>query len=304
MKAFGVMLLCISAAGAALAQDDEKPVRCDSCEAWNKPQAPFNIYGNTWYVGTAGLSALLVTSPQGHILLDGAMPQSAQQIRKNIETLGFRMKDVKLILNSHAHWDHAGGIPPLQRMSGAQVAASASGARALESGTNVEDDPQFDAQHPRHIAKLKNVKVVADGESVSVGPLKLTAHLTPGHTPGSTAWTWRSCDKGQCKDIVYADSLTSVSGDDFHYTGDAKRQDISASFKASIAKVASLPCDVIVSTHPEFTNTMEKLAKKTPTTNPFVETSGCKAYSEAAARAFERRIETERQEKAAKPGKA
>lgn len=297
MRAMGAMLLCMTIAGAACAQEDEKPVRCTSCDDWNKPQAPFNIYGNTWYVGTAGLSALLVTSPQGHILLDGALPQSAAQIRANIEKLGFSIKDVKLILNSHAHWDHAGGIPALQRWSGAQVAASPSSARGLRLGQNVEDDPQYEPNQVA-IAKVQDVKVINDRETVTVGPLKLTAHLTPGHTPGSTAWTWQSCDKGQCKHIVYADSLTAVSSDDFHYSGDAKHPDITASFRASIARVASLPCDVIVSTHPGFTDTFQKLAAKSASHNPFVEEGGCTAYAESAMRAFDKRIEHERQEKA------
>lgn len=297
MKKIGALLLCTTMAGAAFAQDDEKPVRCTSCDEWNKPQAPFNIYGNTWYVGTAGLSALLVTSPQGHILLDGALPQSAAHIRANIEKLGFNIKDVKLILNSHAHWDHAGGIPALHRWSGAQVAASASSAKGLQSGQNVEDDPQYEPKQVV-IAKVANVRVVNDGETVTVGPLRLTAHLTPGHTPGSTAWTWQSCEKGQCKNMVYADSLTAVSSDGFYYSGDGKRPDITASFRASIAKVAALPCDVIVSTHPGFTDTFHKLAAKSASNNPFVEEGGCKAYAESAMRSFDKRIDNERQEKA------
>jgi metallo-beta-lactamase class B len=299
MKALGMLLLCLSAAGSAWGQNVSTEIPCGSCAEWNKPQAPFNVYGNTWYVGTAGLSALLVTSPQGHILLDGALPQSAPQIRKSIEALGFRIEDVKLILNSHAHWDHAGGIPALQKASGAQVAASPSSARALQTGTNVEDDPQFDKQDPVVIAQVANVKVIQDGETVRVGPLKLTAHLTPGHTPGATAWTWRSCEKGQCRDIVYADSLTPVSGDDFHFTGDAAHPDISASFRASIAKLGALPCDVVISTHPGFTGTFEKLAAKTRDRNPFVAPGGCKALAESSLQALDKRLAKERQDKAA-----
>jgi metallo-beta-lactamase class B len=134
---------------------------------------------------------------------------------------------------------------------------------------------------------------------VTVGPLKLTAHLTPGHTPGSTTWTWRSCDHGQCRNIVYADSLTSVSSDGFHFTGDATHPDISTSFRASIAKVGKLPCDVIVSPHPGLTNMFEKLAATTPAHNAFVAPGGCKAYADAALRAFDERVAKERQEKAA-----
>jgi metallo-beta-lactamase class B len=293
------MLFCLSTAGTAWAQAVQNEIPCGNCAEWNKPQAPFKVYGNTWYVGTAGLSSLLVTSPQGHILLDGALPQSAAQIRKNIEALGFRIEDVKLILNSHAHWDHAGGIPALQKASGAQVAASPSSARVLETGTNVEDDPQYEPQHPVYIAKVPKVRVIHDGETVSVGPLKLTARLTPGHTPGATAWTWRSCEKNQCRDIVYADSLTSVSSDDFHFTGDATHPDISAAFRASIAKLGALPCDVVISTHPGFTDTFDKLAKRTPEHNTFVAPGGCKALADESLKALEKRLAKERQEAAA-----
>jgi metallo-beta-lactamase class B len=301
MKSIGVMLFCLSAASAAWGQE---AVHCHSCDDWNKPQTPFNVVGNTWYVGTAGLSALLVTSPEGHILLDGALPQSAPQIRKNIESLGFRIEDVKLILNSHAHFDHAGGIGALQRASGAAVAASPSSARGLELGQNVKDDPQYDPADPMPVPRVAKVRVVQDGETVGVGPLRLTAHFTPGHTPGSTAWTWQSCDKGQCRNIVYADSLTAVSTDGFHYTGDATHPDISTSFRASIDKVARLPCDVIVSTHPGFTDTFDKLAARTAANNTFVTPDGCKAYAQAALRNFDKRIEAERKEKAARPAGA
>lgn len=294
MKAMAALLLCMAAC-AAHAQDFA--VHCESCDDWNKPQAPFKVYGNTWYVGTQGLSALLVTGPQGHILLDGGLPQSAPQIRKNIESLGFRIEDVKLILNSHSHWDHSGGIAALQRASGATVAASAWSAKEMAAGANIEGDPQYDPKDPNRIEKITKVRIVADGETVSVGPLKLTAHLTPGHTPGSTAWTWQSCEQGACRNIVYADSLTPVSTDGFHYTGDATHPDITGSFRASIAKLAALPCDVIVSTHPGFTDTFDKLAKRTPEHNTFVEAGGCKALAESSSRNLDKRIAKERAEK-------
>jgi metallo-beta-lactamase class B len=291
------MLLALAA--GAQAADTPDAINCESCAAWNKPQAPFNVYGNTWYVGTAGLSALLVTSPQGHILLDGALPQSAPQIEKNIAALGFRIKDVKLIVNSHAHWDHAGGIAALQRASGAVVAASASGAEGLRSGTNVKDDPQYEAEHATHMPKVAQVKVVADGETLSVGPLRLTAHLTPGHIPGGTTWSWRSCENGKCADVVYAESLTAVSSDDFHFTGDAQHPDISASFLASVDTVRKLPCDIVISTHPSFTQTFEKLAARTPANNTFLSQGGCRAYADAAEKALVKRLDSERRDKAA-----
>lgn len=293
--------LGLALAGGAIAHKAEPPpaqFKCSSCKEWNAPQKPFNLYGNTWYVGTGELSALLISSSKGHILLDGALPQSAAIIEKNIKALGFRMKDVKLILNSHAHFDHAGGIAALQRSSGAAVVASAHGARVLADGVIGKDDPQYDpAQDPR-IEKVAKVKAVADGEKVTLGGLSVTAHMTPGHTPGSTTWSWSSCEKGRCLDMVYADSLTPVSSDGFRYSGSASSPDLSASFRDSIAKVAALKCDVVVSTHPGFTGIKDKLAARSAATNPFIDPEGCRSYAAGASKRLEERLA---KEKAAMP---
>ena len=159
----------------------DPPTVCSSCDEWNRPHAPFKVYGNTYYVGVGGLSGLLVTSDGGHILLDGGLPQSAPLIDANIRTLGFRTEDIRLIVNSHAHYDHAGGIAALRRVSNATVAASPSGARALEQGGPGEDDPQF-AFGPRlnNYPGVGKARAVADGEVVRAGGLSITAHLTPG----------------------------------------------------------------------------------------------------------------------------
>eukprot|EP01133_Synstelium_polycarpum_P020890 gene20890-25085_t len=251
----------------------DTPVDCDSCKEWNAPVQPFNIYGNSWYVGTAGLSAVLVTSPQGHILLDGALPQSAPLIIANIRALGFRIEDVKYILNSHAHWDHAGGIAALQRASGATVVASASGALGLQSGTNGKDDPQYQAVPVVHVAKVEQVTVVGEGDAVRLGPLALTAHMTPGHTPGATTWTWTSCEGARCLDVVYADSLNPYASGNFRYTGKDGSPDLSASFGASIAKVAALPCDIIIPVHPGTTDVLGKAARRSGSDNPLIDAS-------------------------------
>lgn len=274
----------------------DKPVNCDSCKEWNAPVKPFNIYGNSWYVGTAGLSAVLVTSPQGHILLDGALPQSAPLIIASIQALGFRIEDVKYILNSHAHWDHAGGIAALQRASGATVVASASGALGLQSGTNGKDDPQYQANPVVHVAKVAKVKVVGEGDAVKVGPLALTAHMTPGHTPGGTTWTWTSCEGDRCLDVVYADSLNPYASGDFTYTGKGKTRDISASFEASIAKVSALPCDIIIPVHPGTTDVLGKAARRNGADNPLIDAGACRAYAAEAGGLLAKRLAKERGE--------
>jgi metallo-beta-lactamase class B len=279
-----------SAAAKQPAADDENHLNCDNCEDWNQPQAPFNIYGNTWYVGPRGLSAILVTGPEGHVLLDGALPQSAAQIEANIEALGFHIRDVKLIVNSHEHFDHAGGIAALQRASGAMVAASAAGVRALRQGMAGNDDPQFDAASPRHFPKVRRWREVVDGQTLRVGPVAVTAHATPGHTPGATTWTWTSCEAGVCRAVVYADSLNPMSSDGFRFSGGNGHPDVSARFAASIATLAALPCDIVLSTHPGASDTMEKQAEKTATRNPFVAPGSCRDYAAMAAKKLKARL--------------
>ncbi|MDO8438984.1 MAG: subclass B3 metallo-beta-lactamase [Telluria sp.] len=284
--------IALALAGPAAAHKDSlaPEFKCSNCKDWNQPQKPFKIHGNTWYVGTSELSALLITSPKGHILLDGALPQSAPIIEKNIKSLGFKMKDIKFILNSHAHFDHAGGIAALQKASGAMVAASAHGAQVLKDGVIGKDDPLYDPTDDPRIPKVAMVTGVGEGEAVRVGPLAVTAHLTPGHTPGSTTWSWSSCEKASCLTIVYADSLTPVAADNFRYTGMPADR-----LRASIAKVAALKCDIAVSTHPGFTDVLGKAAKSTPAHNAFIDPSSCRDYAAGADRRLDAKLATEQQ---------
>lgn len=281
----------------ASAAEWDPPKRCDSCAEWNAPREPFRVFGNTYYVGVAGLSSLLVTSDAGHILLDGGLTQSAEQIAANVRTLGFRIEDVRLIVSSHEHFDHAGGIAALQRASGARVAASAVGARALERGLPSDEDPQIGfGREACAFPRAKRVVAAADGEALRVGPLAITAHYTPGHTPGSTTWTWRSCDGERCLDVVYADSLNAVAAPGFRFTGDALHPSVEKRFRDSIARVSGLPCDVVVAVHPSFTGLDEKRERQkvAPDPNPFIDPGGCRSYAAAAGQRLERHVAEER----------
>jgi metallo-beta-lactamase class B len=271
--------------------------KCSTCDEWNRPLEPFRVFGNTYYVGVDGLSAVLVTSDAGHVLLDGALAQSAPLIDGNIRKLGFKTEDIRLILNSHAHFDHAAGIPALQRVSGATVAASESGARALEQGFPTPDDPQYESGTKLKFAPTRNVRVFSDGEVLRVGPLAITAHLTPGHTPGSTTFTWRSCEGATCVNVVYADSLNAVSDDNgFRFTGDGRRPSLIDSFRRSIALVERLPCDVLLTVHPGFAALSDKAArhKKNPGINPFIETNACRTYAADSRKRLEARVASEK----------
>ncbi len=286
----------LSGAPATPAVKADPPIRCDSCDAWNRAQEPFRVFGNTYYVGAAGLSSVLIASDAGLILLDGGLPQSAPLIDANIRKLGFRVQDVRLILNSHAHFDHAGGIAALQRASRATVAASASGARAIRRGRLPADDPQYAGPRAGAFPAAKGVRTVADGETLRVADLAVTAHLTPGHTPGSTTWTWRSCDGPHCLDVVYADSLTAISAPGFRFTGDARHPGVEASFRRSITTIGELPCDILLTVHPGFTDLEGKLRRlhEQPGSNPFVDAQACRAYAADAARRLDERVASER----------
>jgi len=288
MTSRSVLLLLLPAALSAQAADSAQRAReCPPCAEWNAHQAPFRIYGNTYYVGPRGMSAVLVTSEAGHVLLDAALPESAERIAANIRALGFRVEDVKLILNSHAHYDHAGGIAALQRASGAQVAATARSAAMLELGAPTRDDPQFGAalSYPR----VSNVRVIEPGDTLRVGSLVLIAHLTAGHTPGSTTWTWRSCEGERCLDMVYADSQTPVSADDFYYTRSTAYPTGVQDFERGQALLERLPCDVLITPHPGASRLFERAAA-----GELVDSSACRKYAENARRQLAARVAREK----------
>ena len=286
---FLVTLPLLTACGSRQLEADA-PYACDRCDDWNEPHVPFRIHGNTWYVGTDGLSSILIETSDGLILLDGGLPQSAALIDTNIRALGFDPLDIKAILVSHAHFDHAGGVAALQRLSRASVFSGEAGTATLTSGRLGEDDPQYvaDSDDGRFPA-IRNVTAVGDGEFVSVGSVNVQAHYTPGHTAGSVSWTWESCALNTCLDVVYADSLTAVSaqGYSFAASGAATRMVESA------GKIADLPCDILLSPHPFFFGMHDKLERRDEG-NPFINSLACTFYAESALDWLEQRLDAER----------
>jgi metallo-beta-lactamase class B len=240
---------------------------------------------------------LVVKTDAGLALFDGGLPQSAAEIAAHLTKLRLRLTDVKLIFNSHAHYDHAGGIAALQRASGATVVASARGAEALERGEPTTDDPQFGfGARETAFPKVPRVRRVADGEVVTLGDLAITTHQTPGHTPGSTSWSWRSCEGSRCLNVVYADSLSPVSADDFRFSGDGGAR--VEEFSRSIDKVAQLPCDILVVPHPSAVDLFGKLARRAPrgaAPDPLIDSAACRTYAASARERLKKRLDTEAQ---------
>lgn len=265
-------------------------IDCRQCEEWNAPQTPFRIYGNTYYVGAAGLSAILIDSGDGLILLDGGLPQTAAVIRDNIVELGFSLTDIRFIGLSHAHFDHAGGLAAMQRLSGAEVLTSSAAAAALRSGNLLADDPQFGmgTEHTGFPA-VGSVEIIDDGDSIPLGIVDLRAIYTPGHTPGGVTWTWSSCEQDQCVSIVYADSLSAVASDDFQFSANPSGEQL----RRSAGIIAAIDCDIFLSPHPFYFNMGKKLEYE-GSANPFINNNGCKAYAEVALAQLGRRLAAER----------
>ena len=267
-------------------------IDCELCDDWNHDQAPFQIFGNTYYVGVRGLSSVLITSPDGHILIDGALPQSAPLIARHVEQLGFKMSDVKVILNSHVHYDHAGGIAELQKLSGAKVIASDIAAKVLRTGKVDRSDPQFGVL--KSYPGAKNVEALGTRESVEVGQLKLRVIHTPGHTPGGTSWTWTSCESQRCLNVVYGDSLNAISDDSFKYSGDKRYPNAGSDMAASIAAISATPCDILIAAHPDFTGLLTLIDEQgNGDRAQLIDSSACKRYAAAAKERFGKRLENE-----------
>ena len=267
----------VEAAGKEWAQ------RCADWDEWDKPAPPFQIYGNAWYVGTCGISAILIAGDDGHVLIDGGPANAANVIAANIEALGFKLSDVKLLLHSHEHHDHVGGLAELQRLTGARLLASSAAAAALTSGTAGADDPQFE-DHGNFPATRVDV-TIQDSEPVRLGHLTLTPIATPGHTPGALSWQWQACARGGCHTVVYADSLTPVSSDGYRF-GD--HPETVAAFRASLARVGALGCSILLTPHPSASGMRDRLLE-----GDLTDTNACRDYAESLAKRLDERLAKE-----------
>ncbi|MDP1699294.1 MAG: subclass B3 metallo-beta-lactamase [Xanthomonadaceae bacterium] len=284
-----LLLACLASTFSHAQPADVTPIECGNCTRWNTAQTPFRLFGNSYYIGTRGLSSVLIDTGAGLIVLDGALPQSAPLIAENIRELGFELHDVRWVLSSHAHFDHAGGIAALARMSGAQVAASTRGANALRMGTVTADDPQAGYGMGNAYPAIEHVTEIVDDGTLTLGNTRVRAHYTPGHTPGSTTWSWQSCEAERCVTMVYADSLNAVAAPGFRFSDTPARI---AQFRTSIARVALLRCDILVPVHPEFGDLFNRLLHGSNTSR-FVNANACQRYATAARKRLQQTIANE-----------
>ena len=263
--------------------------RCEDWDEWDKPGPPFQIAANTWYVGTCGISAILLTGSEGDILIDGGPANAGGLIAENIKALGFDLHDVKLILHSHEHHDHVGGIAELQRLTGARFLASRAAATVFTTGKASADDPQHDEGMTIPIARVDGY--VEDGQDIRLGDLTLIAMATPGHTPGALSWKWIvSCGADCSFEIVYADSLTPVSSDGYRF-GDHPAY--LAAFRRSIARIAALDCRFLLAPHPSSAGMRADILAS----GGIGSRTACKDYAAALSKRLDERLAEEAESK-------
>ncbi len=259
--------------------------QCAGRDGWSDEAPPAQVFGNVYVVGTCGIVALLLTSDQGHILIDGATEKAAPSIAENIRRLGFDPKDVRFILSSHEHIDHVGGFAALKQITGAQFIARAEAKASLESGIADNTDPQFGS-----LSSFPGVKVdrlIKDGENVELGQLKLTAIASPGHAPGGTSWTWRSCEGATCYSFVYADSLSAGSSDRYRFSDNLEYV---ATFRKTIERISNIhACDILITPHPSQSTFFERLSGA----RALVNQKGCAEYGAAASDRLSTRLADE-----------
>lgn len=280
MSLIGAMLILM--AGSADAGDDPllRAIEPEHSSRWLGPQEPVRLFGNTYSVGFEGLSVTLIDTGDGLILVDGAVPQAVPAIKENIRKLGFRLEDVKLILTTEPHYDHAGGVAALERDTGATVLASEAAAGLLMLGEIGADDPQK-AWLPPFFPAVKSVRAVGDGEAIRLGGVTVTALATPGHTAGSMSWTWESCEGERCVDVVFASSLNAVAPDDFRFSAPDNRWLVEA-YQRSFERMRSMPCDILITAHPDFREGDE-----------LIDPQACAALADASARRLAKRMQRE-----------
>ena len=269
-------LLCLWPALAAAQKDP-------TSRSWNQPVEPFRIAGNLYYVGASDVTSYLITTPQGHILLDSGFEETVPLIRESVKKLGFEMKDVKVLLNNHNHFDHAGGLAALQQLTGARLMASAGDAPVLAAGGKGDYKFGDTLTYP----PVQVDRLLHDGDTVTLGGTTLTAHVTPGHTPGCTTWTMQVEDGGKHYDVVFAGSTSVLP--EVPLKDNPKYPTIAADYAHTFEVLKKLPCDVFLSSHGSFFDLQGKAERlrKGETPNPFVDPKGYQewvARSEAAYR--------------------
>ena len=263
LRSLPLMLIC---AGGAFAQ---------ATPDWTNPFPPHHIIGNVYFVGSQGLASYLITTPQGHILINSSLESSVPLIRESIEKLGFKFSDVKILLISHAHWDHCAGSAAVKELTGVKYMVMDADVPEIEAGGR--GNFQYGDSPASRYQPTKVDRVLHDGDEVKLGDTVLTAHLTPGHTKGTTTWTMKAKEGDKTYNVVIIGSPNVNAG--YKLVNNALYPQIASDYERMFRVLKSLPCDVYLGAHGNYYGMEAKYARmKEGSTNPFIDPEGYKSY--------------------------
>ncbi len=280
MKILVSILLLASLSFAQKSEEDRRS---------NAPIDPFRVIGNVYYVGAAEVTSFLITTPKGHFLIDSGFAETVPQIKQNIKTLGFKVEDIKVLLNTQSHFDHAGGLAELKKLTGAKIISSIADKIGLENGGRNDFTWGDTYVYDRVIVD----KVITNNDTVAYGGVTLKAILTPGHTKGCTAWMLNVKENGRKYRVIFVGSTSSPG---YKFYGNEKYPNIIADYKKTFSVMKKLRPHVFLASHGSFFQLLEKaeLAKKRPAVNPFIDPKGYKVFVADTERAFREKLVKDR----------
>lgn len=285
----------IAALAVVLACSLPAAARAENAKEWTEPFAPFRIAGNLYYVGSKGLASYLITTPKGHILINSDLEASVPLLQDSVAKLGFKFTDIKVLLISHAHWDHDAGSAAVKKLTGAKYMVMEGDVPVVESGGKA--DFQYSSKPEWLYPPTKVDRVLRDGDEVKLGGTTLVAHLTPGHTKGCTTWTMKVSDGGAQLDAVIVGSPNVNPG--YKLVGNALYPAIADDYKRMFRVLGELPCDLFLGAHGAYFGMEDKVARRKPgAPNPFIDREGYKKF--VAEKGAEFRAELDKQTAAAK----
>ena len=257
--------------------------RCEPWDDWDKPVQPFKIAADLYYIGTCGITILLVTTKDGNVLIDTGTETGIVHAYRNIVRMRENPAAIGLILYSHEHFDHVGGMAFAQGFSQAPVVAAAGTGEVFRTGKDNPRDPQAGVHEPMKPAP--NVIEIDTDRPVTYGGIAFTPISTPGHTPGALSWQWNSCAGDICNTIVYADSLSPVSGDGYKFSD---HREYLAEYRAGIERLRGMKCDILLTPHPSHSKMIERAA-----TGTLEGGMSCAEYADSKTKALDERLARE-----------
>ena len=278
-----IVLLCLAGRVSAQGSPD-----------WTEPFPPYRVIGNLYYVGSRGLASFLITTPKGHILINSSLESSVPLIRDSVEKLGFRFGDIKILLISHAHWDHCAGAARLKEMTGAKYFVMEQDVPVVESGGKA--DFQYGGSPDKQYKSTKVDRVLHDGDEVRLGDTVLVAHLTPGHTTGTTTWTTTVSEGSNLYHVVIVGSPNVNPG--YKLIGNTQYPQIAQDYERGFEVLKNLPCDVFLGAHGDYYGMEAKFARMKPgAANPFIDRDGYKSYVAEREQAFREQLKKQSEPK-------